>query len=91
MPVFCSSQPHRPFTAPTVRRCPSPLEAVYRQFAALKEGELGALEHLSKMVALLLAVAAALISNDTEARREITDFFTQALRCELLPVWWTRS
>ena len=39
-----------------------------------------ALEHLSIMVALLLAMAAALISSDTEARREVTGFFAQALR-----------
>ena len=39
-----------------------------------------ALEHLSIMVALLLAMAAALISSDTEARREITGFFAQTLR-----------
>ena len=39
-----------------------------------------ALEHLSIMVALLLAMAAALISSDTEARREITGFFAQTFR-----------
>jgi hypothetical protein len=41
---------------------------------------MGALEHLSIMVALLLAMAAALISSDAEARREITGFFAQMLR-----------
>jgi hypothetical protein len=44
------------------------------------EAEMEALEHLSIMVALLLAMAAALISSDTEARREVTEFFAQALR-----------
>ena len=38
-----------------------------------------ALEHLSIMVALLLAMAAALISSDTEARREVAEFFAQTL------------
>ncbi len=39
-----------------------------------------ALEHLSIMIALLLAMAAALISSDAEARREITGFVAQTLR-----------
>lgn len=68
------------FTARRVRECHFPLEAAYREFAALMEGEMEALEHLSIMVALLLAMAAALISSDTEARREIAGFFAQTLR-----------
>jgi hypothetical protein len=44
------------------------------------EDEMEALEHLSIMVALLLAMATALISSDTEARREVTEFFTQTLK-----------
>ncbi len=46
----------------------------------MMECEMEALEHLSIMVALLLAMAAALISSDTEARREITGFFVQTFR-----------
>jgi hypothetical protein len=68
------------FTAQPIHGCHSSLEAVHRQLAALQEGEMGALEHLSIMVALLLAMAAALISSDAEARREITGFFAQMLR-----------
>jgi hypothetical protein len=44
------------------------------------EGEMEALEHLSILVALLLAMAAALMSSDAEARREVTAFFAEALR-----------
>jgi hypothetical protein len=68
------------FTAGQVCGCHFSLETAYREFAALMEGEMEALEHLSIMVALLLAMAAALISSDTEARREITGFFAQTLR-----------
>jgi hypothetical protein len=39
-----------------------------------------ALEHLSVMVALLLAMAAALVSSDTEAPQEVTSFFAGAFR-----------
>lgn len=39
-----------------------------------------ALEHLSILVALLLAMAAALVSSDAEARREVTAFFAEAFR-----------
>jgi hypothetical protein len=44
------------------------------------EGEMEALEHLSVMIALLLAMAAALMSSDAEARREVTAFFAEAFR-----------
>ena len=39
-----------------------------------------AFEHLSIMVALLLAMATALMSSDAEARREVTAFFAEAFR-----------
>jgi hypothetical protein len=68
------------FTALPVRGCHFSLKAAHREFAALMEDEMEALEHLSIMVALLLAMAAALISSDAEARREITGFFAQTLR-----------
>jgi hypothetical protein len=37
-------------------------------------------ENLPILVALLLAVAAALVSSDTEARQEVTSFFVEALK-----------
>jgi hypothetical protein len=68
------------FTTLPVRGCHFPPEATHREFAALMEDDMEAFEHLSIMVALLLAMAAALISSDTEARREITGFFAETLR-----------
>jgi hypothetical protein len=44
------------------------------------EGEMEALEHLSILVALLLAMAAALMSSDAEARREVTAFFAEVFK-----------
>jgi hypothetical protein len=44
------------------------------------EGEMEALEHLTIMIALLLAMAAALMSSDAEARREVSAFFAEAFR-----------
>jgi hypothetical protein len=38
------------------------------------------LEHLSTMIALLLAVAAALVSSDSEARKEVASLFAEALK-----------
>jgi hypothetical protein len=45
-----------------------------------KEGEMGISENLPVLVALLLAMAAALVSGDTQARQGLTRFFTEALR-----------
>jgi hypothetical protein len=44
------------------------------------EAGMEALEHLSIMVALLLAMAAALVSSDTEARQEIIGFFAEVFK-----------
>jgi hypothetical protein len=38
------------------------------------------LEHLSTMIALLLAVAAALVSSDSEARKEVASLFAEVLK-----------
>lgn len=41
---------------------------------------MGVWESLPVLVALLLAMAAALVSSDTEARQEVTSFIADALR-----------
>jgi hypothetical protein len=41
---------------------------------------MGVWENLPVLVALLLAMAAALVSSDTEARQEVTRFIADALK-----------
>jgi hypothetical protein len=41
---------------------------------------MGISENLPVLVALLLAMAAALMSSDTQARQEVTKFLTEALQ-----------
>jgi hypothetical protein len=54
-------------------------ECLSRAVIAMEDG-MEALEHLSIMVAMLLAMAAALVSSDREARQEVIGFLAEALK-----------